>query len=60
MARERQEGTGARLAIDRAADGVFLGRCGLANFDPAHRSARMGYSVLASDETQLTYVANRR
>lgn len=40
-----QEGTGARLAIERSADGAFLGWCGLANWDPAYRSARMGYCL---------------
>ena len=38
-----QEGTGARVAIDRAADGVFVGWCGLVQWDPTCHSARMGY-----------------
>lgn len=40
-----QEGTGVRLAIERAADGAFLGWCGLANWNPVYRSARMGYCL---------------
>jgi len=39
----KQEGTGARLAIARAADDAFIGWCSLANWDPDYRSARMGY-----------------
>jgi RimJ/RimL family protein N-acetyltransferase len=38
-----QEGTGARLAIERAADGVFIGWCGLVKWDPGYRSAKLGY-----------------
>ena len=40
-----QEGTGARLAIARAADDVFIGWCSLAKWDPDYRSARMGYCL---------------
>jgi RimJ/RimL family protein N-acetyltransferase len=40
-----QEGTGARLAIERAADGVFIGWCGLVNWNPDYRSAKMGYRL---------------
>jgi RimJ/RimL family protein N-acetyltransferase len=40
-----QEGTGARLAIERAADGVFIGWCCLVKWDPDYRSARMGYCL---------------
>jgi len=38
-----EEGTGARLAIERAADGAFIGWCGLVNWNPDYRSATMGY-----------------
>jgi ribosomal-protein-alanine N-acetyltransferase len=40
-----QEGTGARLAIERAADGVFIGWCCLVNWNPGCRSATMGYCL---------------
>ena len=40
-----QEGTGARLAIERAADGVFIGWCSLRNWNPDYRSARLGYCL---------------
>lgn len=42
------EGTGARLAIDRLADGAFIGWCALSQWNPNHRSARLGYCF---DET---------
>lgn len=38
-----QEGTGVRPAIERAADGVFIGWCGLIGWNPSYRSATMGY-----------------
>ena len=38
-----EEGTGARLAVDRASDGAFLGWCSLTRWNPDHRSASMGY-----------------
>ena len=38
-----EAGTGARLAVDRAYDGVFIGWCTLARWNPDHRSASMGY-----------------
>jgi RimJ/RimL family protein N-acetyltransferase len=38
-----EEGTGARLAIDRASDGVFIGWCGLTRWNPDYRSASLGY-----------------
>ena len=41
-----QEGIGARLAIERAADGVFIGWCCLAKWNPDHRSATMGYCLV--------------
>lgn len=40
-----QESTGARLAIERAADGVFIGWCGLIKRDPGYRSAKLGYCL---------------
>jgi RimJ/RimL family protein N-acetyltransferase len=40
-----QEGTGARLAIERATDGVFIGWCCLVKWDPNYRSASMGYCL---------------
>jgi RimJ/RimL family protein N-acetyltransferase len=40
-----QEGTGARLAIERAADRAFIGWCCLVQWNPDHRSARMGYCL---------------
>jgi RimJ/RimL family protein N-acetyltransferase len=39
----QQEGSGARLAIERAADAEFLGVCNLFNWNPTHRSAKLGY-----------------
>ncbi|TCC35423.1 GNAT family N-acetyltransferase [Kribbella speibonae] len=38
-----EEGTGARVAIDRASDGVFLGWCSLSQWNPDFRSASLGY-----------------
>ena len=38
-----EEGTGARLAVDRASDGAFLGWCSVTRWNPDHRSAAMGY-----------------
>jgi [ribosomal protein S5]-alanine N-acetyltransferase len=40
-----QEGTGARLAIERAADGAFIGWCCLIHWNPDYRSASMGYCL---------------
>jgi len=40
-----EEGNGARLAMDRRSDGVFLGWCGLTRFNPDHRSASLGYCL---------------
>ncbi|MGY0489102.1 GNAT family N-acetyltransferase [Streptomyces sp. WG-D5] len=37
------EGSGARLAIDRTSDGAFVGWCGLTHWDATHRSATLGY-----------------
>ncbi|MFG3255748.1 GNAT family N-acetyltransferase [Streptomyces sp. NPDC048172] len=39
------EGTGARLAIDRASDGAFVGWCALIEWDPEFRSASLGYCL---------------
>ncbi|MEU6546743.1 GNAT family protein [Streptomyces sp. NPDC046859] len=37
------EGTGARVAIDRLSDGAFAGWCGLSEWNPEYRSASLGY-----------------
>jgi [ribosomal protein S5]-alanine N-acetyltransferase len=39
------EGTGARLAIERAVDGAFSGWCCLMKWDPDYRSAKLGYCL---------------
>lgn len=39
------EGTGARLAIERAADAAFIGWCCMMNWNPDYRSATMGYCL---------------
>lgn len=36
-------GTGTRLAVDRVRDGVFVGWCTLARWNPDYRSAALGY-----------------
>lgn len=41
-----EEGSGARLAIDRAADGRFVGWCTLSRWNPDFRSAKMGYCLV--------------
>jgi ribosomal-protein-alanine N-acetyltransferase len=38
-----ETGTGARLAVDRAADGQFIGWVSLTRWDPDHRRASLGY-----------------
>lgn len=43
--RMAEEGAGARLAIDRATDGAFVGWCGLTGWNPDHRSASLGYCL---------------
>jgi RimJ/RimL family protein N-acetyltransferase len=43
--RMAQEGSGARLAIARAADGAFIGWCSLHSWDPVYRSAKLGYCL---------------
>jgi RimJ/RimL family protein N-acetyltransferase len=40
-----EDGTGARLAMDRATDGAFLGWCGLTRWNPDFRSASLGYCL---------------
>ncbi|KFG71884.1 GNAT family N-acetyltransferase [Streptomyces mutabilis] len=40
-----EEGTGARVAIDRASDGAFVGWCGLTEWNPDYRSASLGYCL---------------
>lgn len=40
------EGSGARLAIDRLSDGAFIGWCALTRWNPDHRSASMGYCLV--------------
>lgn len=37
------DGSGARLAVDRASDGAFIGWCGLTRWNPDYRSAALGY-----------------
>lgn len=39
------EGSGARLAIDRLADGAFIGWCSLTQWNPTYRSASLGYCL---------------
>jgi RimJ/RimL family protein N-acetyltransferase len=43
--RMADEGTGARLAIERASDASFLGWCALVRWNPDHRSASLGYCL---------------
>ncbi|MFJ3640120.1 GNAT family N-acetyltransferase [Streptomyces sp. NPDC090108] len=38
-----EEGTGVRLAVDRASDGAFIGWCSLSRWNPDFRSASLGY-----------------
>ncbi|MFD9794180.1 GNAT family N-acetyltransferase [Streptomyces sp. NPDC059070] len=38
-----EDGTGARVAIDRASDGAFVGWCSLTGWNPDYRSASLGY-----------------
>jgi RimJ/RimL family protein N-acetyltransferase len=40
-----EEGTGARLAIDRLDDDGFIGWCGLTRWNPDYRSASLGYCL---------------
>ncbi|MFF0740425.1 GNAT family N-acetyltransferase [Streptomyces sp. NPDC004111] len=39
------EGTGARVAVDRASDGAFVGWCGLIGWNQDYRSASLGYCL---------------
>jgi [ribosomal protein S5]-alanine N-acetyltransferase len=41
--RMAEDGSGARLAVDRTSDGAFIGWCALVRWNPDHRSASMGY-----------------
>ena len=43
--RVEQEGTGAKLAIERQTDGAFLGKCQIVNWNPTHRNAKLGYTL---------------
>ena len=43
-----EEGTGARLAVDRLSDGMFIGWCCLARWNPDFRSASLGYCLDAA------------
>jgi RimJ/RimL family protein N-acetyltransferase len=38
-----EEGTGARLAVDRVSDEAFIGWCSLNRWNPDYRSASLGY-----------------
>ena len=38
-----EDGSGARLALERASDGVFVGWCALNRWNPDFRSATLGY-----------------
>lgn len=38
-----EDGTGVRLAIDRLADGAFIGWCSLTRWNAEYRSAALGY-----------------
>ncbi len=40
-----EEGSGARVAIDRVEDGTFVGWCALTEWDPDFRSASLGYCL---------------
>lgn len=40
-----EEGSGARLAMDRVSDGAFLGWCSLTRWHPEYRSASLGYCL---------------
>ncbi|MFI0720719.1 GNAT family N-acetyltransferase [Streptomyces sp. NPDC021224] len=44
----QEDGTGARLAVERADDGAFIGWCGLTGWNPDFRSASLGYVFDAS------------
>jgi ribosomal-protein-alanine N-acetyltransferase len=40
-----EEGTGARVAMERVSDGAFVGWCGLSRWNPDYRSASLGYCL---------------
>jgi len=41
--RMAEEGSGTRLAVERASDGAFIGWCSLNSWNPDYRSASVGY-----------------
>jgi [ribosomal protein S5]-alanine N-acetyltransferase len=43
--RMAEEGSGARLAMDRVSDKAFVGWCGLTRWNPDYRSASLGYCL---------------
>ncbi|WP_127571772.1 GNAT family N-acetyltransferase [Georgenia faecalis] len=43
-----EEGSGARVAIDRASDGAFVGWCSVTGWNPEFRSASLGYCLDSS------------
>ena len=43
--RMAEEGSGARLAVDRISDEAFIGWCALTRWNPDYRSASMGYCL---------------
>ena len=49
------EGTGARLAIDRSSDGAFIGWCSLTRWNPDYRSASLGYCVIPEFGTSCAF-----
>ena len=46
--RMADEGSGARLAVDRLSDGVFIGWCSLTGWNPDYRSASLTYCLDAA------------
>jgi [ribosomal protein S5]-alanine N-acetyltransferase len=40
-----EEGTGARVAMERASEGSFIGWCSLSRWNPDYRSASLGYCL---------------
>lgn len=45
--RMAEEGTGARLAMERLSDGSFIGWCTVSRWNPDYRSASLGYCMNA-------------
>ena len=41
-----EDGSGARLAMERASDGAFVGWCALSRWNPDYRSAAIGYVLV--------------